>query len=219
MSITVVHLTKPDFQLAAGMLAAALRDEPGFASVVPDPVRRAQVMGVLLKILVRDAFPFGNVWIARDNGHIVGTAIWYAPGDFPMTALRQFRIAPAMLPMLRFGRSMVTSLGKMEGNAKAAFPKDPCWYLAALGVDPERQGQGIGSTLMRTVLAEIDTTGGGAGRAARGAAGRAAYLETGEEINVRFYERFGFEVRESALQLAPAPGPTHWTMWRPPVRT
>jgi len=207
MSITVVHLTKPDFQLAAGMLAAALRDEPGFASVVPDPVRRAQVLGVLLRILVRDAFPLGNVWVTRDNGHIVGTAIWYAPGDFPMTALRQLRIAPAMLPMLRFGRSMVTRLGQMEENAKAAFPKDPCWYLAALGVDPERQGQGTGSRLMEAALAEIDTNR------------EAAYLETGEEINVRFYERFGFEICESALQLAPAPGPTHWTMWRPPVRT
>ena len=206
MSITVVHLTKPDFQLAAGMLAAALRDEPGFASVVPDPVRRAQVLGVLLRILVRDAFPLGNVWVTRDNGHIVGTAIWYAPGDFPMTALRQLRIAPAMLPMLRFGRSMVTRLGQMEENAKAAFPKDPCWYLAALGVDPERQGQGTGSRLMEAALAEIDTNL------------EAAYLETVEEINVRFYERFGFEVRESALQLAPAPGPTHWTMWRRSVR-
>ncbi|MBA3276744.1 MAG: GNAT family N-acetyltransferase [Chloroflexia bacterium] len=207
MSITVEHLTKSDLEPAAGILAAALRDEPGFASVVPDPVRRAQVMGVLLKILVRDAFPFGNVWIARDNGHIVGTAIWYAPGDFPMTALRQLRIAPAMLPMLRFGRSMVTRLGQMEENAKAAFPNDPCWYLAALGVDPERQGQGTGSRLMEAALAEIDTNR------------EAAYLETGEEINVCFYERFGFEVRESALQLAPAPGPTHWTMWRSPVRT
>ncbi|MDQ3657826.1 MAG: GNAT family N-acetyltransferase, partial [Chloroflexota bacterium] len=139
--------------------------------------------------------------------------------DFPMTLRRQLRIASAMLPMLRFGRSMVTRLGQMEETAKAAFPKEPCWYLAALGVDPERQGQGIGSRLMETALAEIDRSPETAGAAARGAATRgAAYLETGEEINVRFYERFGFKVRESALQLAPAPGPTHWTMWRPPVR-
>ncbi len=99
----------------------------------------------------------------------------------------------------------------MEENAKAAFPKEPCWYLAALGVDPNRQGQGIGSQQMRAMLAEID------GGAARGAARGAAYLETGEEINVRFYERLGFEVRERAIQLAPPPGPTHWTMWRPPA--
>lgn len=207
MSLTIDRLTKPDLVPAARVLADALHDEPGFASVVPDDTRRADVLNVLITILVRDAFPLGNVRIARADGQVVGMAIWYAPGDFPMTARRQLRMAPAMLSLLRFGRSTVARLGQMEENAKAAFPKEPCWYLAALGVDPNRQGQGIGSQLMRAMLAEID------GGAARGA----AYLETGEEINVRFYERLGFEVRERAIQLAPPPGPTHWTMWRPPA--
>lgn len=205
MSTTIERLTKPDLPEAAAVLAAALHDEPGFISVIPDPRLRGDVMGALFQILVRDAFPLGNVWVAKGDGQIVGTAVWYAPGDFPMTLLRQLRLVPVMLPLLRYGRGMVSNLGRMEGNAKAAFPKEPCWYLAALGVDPDRQGQGVGSHLMGAALAEID---GGNG---------AAYLETGEAINVRFYERFGFEVRESALQLAPPPGPTHWTMWRPPA--
>ncbi len=205
MSTTIERLTKPDLPEAAAVLAAALHDEPGFVSVIPDPRLRGDVMGALFRILVRDAFPLGNVWVAKGDGQIVGTAVWYAPGDFPMTLLRQLRLVPVMLPLLRYGRGMVSNLGRMEGNAKAAFPKEPCWYLAALGVDPDRQGQGVGSHLMGAALAEID---GGNG---------AAYLETGEAINVRFYERFGFEVRESALQLAPPPGPTHWTMWRPPA--
>lgn len=213
MSISIERLAKPDLTRAASVLAAALRDEPGFASVVPDAGRRTEVMRVLFRLLVRDAFPLGNVWIARDNGQVVGTAVWYAPGDFPMTPLRQIRIAPAMLPLLRFGPGTIARLGQMEGNAKAAFPKEQCWYLAALGIDPARQGQGIGSRLMEAALAEIDADRRASGRAA----GRAAYLETGEEVNVRFYERFGFEVRERALQLAPAPGPTHWTMWRTPT--
>jgi GNAT superfamily N-acetyltransferase len=213
MNVTIERLAKPDLAEAAGILAAALHDEPGFASVIPDPARRAGVMKVLLQILVRDAFPLGNVSVARVDGQVAGTAIWYAPGDFPMTTLRQARLFPAMLAMLRFGPAMVTRLGQMEQNAKVAFPKEPCWYLAALGVDPARQGQGIGSRLMESALAEIDAGTGAAGRAARGA----AYLETGEMANVRFYERFGFQVREDALQLAPAPGPTHWTMWRPPA--
>ena len=208
MSISIARLTKPNLPQAATVLTAALHVEPGFVSVIPDPRRRSDVMGALFQTLVRDALPLGNVWVAAVDGQVAGTAVWYAPGDFPMTVLRQLRLAPVMLPLLRFGRGMVTSLGQMEGNAKAAFPKEPCWYLAALGVDPARQGQGIGSRLMETALAEID---------AGDAAGRAAYLETGEEINVRFYERFGFEIREHALQLAPAPGPTHWTMWRPAV--
>jgi len=221
MSTTIERLAKPDLPRAAMVLTAALRDEPGFLSVIPDAGRRAAIMKVLFAILVRDAFPLGNVRIARSGGEVVGTAVWYAPGDFPMTTRRQLRMAPAMLPLLRYGPGILTRLGQMEGNAKAAFPKESCWYLAALGVNPARQGEGIGTRLMTEVLADIDSgnaaAGRAAGRAARGAAGRAAYLETGEEANVRFYERFGFTVRAAALQLAPAPGPTHWTMWRPPT--
>jgi ribosomal protein S18 acetylase RimI-like enzyme len=41
---------------------------------------------------------------------------------------------------------------------------------------------GIGSKLMRVFSAQMD------------AAGEDAYLETDKAINVRFYERFGFEV-------------------------
>lgn len=202
-TITVERLARADQAAAARVLAAALHHEPGFVSVVPDATRRAEIMTTLLGILVRDAAPLGNVWTARKGDEMTGAAIWYAPGDFPMTLMRQLRTAPAMVPLLRYGRAVLSGLGQMEEHAKAAFPSEPCWYLAALGVDPARQGEGIGSRLMATVLAEID--------------GAAAYLETGELHNVRFYERFGFEVRESALQLAPEPASTHWTMWRPPL--
>ncbi|MGH3144285.1 MAG: GNAT family N-acetyltransferase, partial [Rubrobacter sp.] len=42
-------------------------------------------------------------------------------------------------------------------------------------------GRGVGSKLMEAFCARVDE------------AGDAAYLETDKPINVRFYERFGFE--------------------------
>ncbi len=91
----------------------------------------------------------------------------------------------------------------MGQNAQRLFPDEPTWYLQILGVAPGQQGRGIGTRLIAPALALAD------------AKGEPAYLETGEEINLRFYERAGFQVREAAAQLAPAPGPTHWTMYRP----
>ena len=41
------------------------------------------------------------------------------------------------------------------------------------------------------------------------------YLETGTERNVRFYERFGFRVREAGVALGPG-DVRHWTMIREP---
>jgi ribosomal protein S18 acetylase RimI-like enzyme len=56
------------------------------------------------------------------------------------------------------------------------------WHLGPIAVDAPLQGRGIGSNLMRAFCARMD------------ASGEVAYLETDKEINVRFYERFGFEV-------------------------
>ncbi len=75
---------------------------------------------------------------------------------------------------------------------------DDVWYLDALGVEPSRQGLGIGGALIRHGL-----------EAAR-AAGVAAFLETGTARNVPYYERFGFRVVEEG---APADdGPHIWFM-------
>jgi predicted N-acetyltransferase YhbS len=72
------------------------------------------------------------------------------------------------------------------------------WYLDALGVDPAKQGTGIGNALMRH------------GLEAAGAAGVDAFLETGQARNVAYYERFGFRVVDHD---APAPdGPQIWFM-------
>ncbi len=203
-SFTVEKLARKDSSEASLVVAAALQVEPGFAFVVPDERQRAVVMRTMLGLLVRDAFPLGNVWIARDEARIVGTAVWYAPGDFPTTIGRNLRAAPSMLPLARIGLHRLRGLAQMGQNLTSHFPDQPCWYLSALGVAPDQQGKGVGSRLMGAVLREIDQRR------------EPAYLETGEEANVRLYQRYGFAVRDPAFQMAPPPGPTHWTMWRDP---
>lgn len=75
---------------------------------------------------------------------------------------------------------------------------DDVWYLDALGVEPSRQGAGVGAALIRHGLA-----------AARDA-GVDAFLETGTARNLAYYERFGFRVVEEG---EPARGGPHvWFM-------
>ena len=61
-------------------------------------------------------------------------------------------------------------------------PEEPHWYLAIIGVDPAKQGQGVGSALMRHALEGVD------------AAGLPAYLESSNPANISLYRRHGFEV-------------------------
>ena len=61
-------------------------------------------------------------------------------------------------------------------------PLEQHWHLGPIGVLPTHQGTGIGSMLMARFCKEVD------------ACPAKAYLETDLDENVRFYEKFGFNV-------------------------
>ncbi len=61
-------------------------------------------------------------------------------------------------------------------------PLNQHWHLGPVGVLPSHQGKGIGTKLLNRFCQEVD------------ACLAPAYLETDTYKNVRFYERFGFQV-------------------------
>jgi GNAT superfamily N-acetyltransferase len=63
------------------------------------------------------------------------------------------------------------------------------------------QGHGIGGQMLAAFAARMD------------AAGQPAYLETDKPENVRFYQRFGFQVTSQATVL----NTPNWFMWRQPA--
>lgn len=74
------------------------------------------------------------------------------------------------------------------------------WFLQAISVDPQFQGRGHASELLRPMLARIDEEG------------LPCYLETLEEQNVRLYEHFGFRVIDESS--VPRTNLTNWAMLR-----
>ena len=77
-------------------------------------------------------------------------------------------------------------------------PSERHWMLDMVGVDPDRQGEGIGTALVRHGVE-------------RARADRVpAFLETSKARNVPYYERFGF--RTTAEEDAPGGGPHIWFM-------
>jgi ribosomal protein S18 acetylase RimI-like enzyme len=78
----------------------------------------------------------------------------------------------------------------------AHHPAEPHWYLSMIGVDPARQGRGLGSALLAHGLATLVDAEGGL-----------AYLESSNPKNTPLYERFGFEIT-GQIQPADFPGLT-----------
>src|SRR5262249_11214900 len=74
------------------------------------------------------------------------------------------------------------------------------WYLASIGVEPSRQGTGVGGALLRQ----------GCARADEGAF--PCYLGTTNRRNVEFYERHGFKILVHGVE--PVSQLPYWTFRR-----
>lgn len=133
-------------------------------------------------------------WTTTDRA---GAALWALPGRWSETAADVARAAWASGPGL-LARAPRVMKGLTEVERK--HPRTPPHlYLAVLGVEPGRQGAGLGSRLIAPGLELCDTERLG------------AYLETGKERNLAFYGRHGFSVRE---EMTLPKGPPVWLMWR-----
>jgi GNAT superfamily N-acetyltransferase len=140
-----------------------------------------------------------------DSGRVEAAAVWLPPGAFPWSVWRQARAIPALLRVFTADPRAFRRFSRYGANAAHVHPREPHWYLVVLSVRPDAQRGGYGSLLVRPALEWADRDGVG------------CYLETSNPVNVAFYERFGFAVRDAVLQLVPD-GPPHVSMWRPPSR-
>lgn len=162
--------------------------------MLPNDRVRARVERRQYRSLVKHVFvPRKSAWMTRDG---TGTALWMPPG----TGKLNFReTAAEALPFLPEGLFSLGRVARFENAIKQHWPKEPHWYLAVLSVSPESQGLGHGTALMKPGLALADAQGVG------------AYLETQRELNVGFYECFGFElVKKIMIDDLPM-----WLMFRP----
>ena len=103
-----------------------------------------------------------------------GASIWHPPG----VAFDESLLEPT------FGNIPEANLGAVAHffeQFETYHPED-AWYLAFIAVDPAKQGQGIGSFLLKEALKMIDEKG------------QRAYLEASNERNKSLYERYGFEM-------------------------
>jgi ribosomal protein S18 acetylase RimI-like enzyme len=196
----VRRATRDEIPTLAAVLARAFAADPFFSYLAGDAPERSQRMrdgwaGILRYASAR----LSATWTTDDRS---GAAIWIPPGRDASSLLDQLRLIRVYARLIGWRRMRQASdaIRAME-ERRAAHVPEPHFYLAALGVEPKRQGEGIGSALLAPVLAEAD------------AAGVACYLETATGRNVLLYERHGFDVVEELV--LPRTDVHGWLMRRP----
>lgn len=146
--------------------------------------------------LRRQYLPHGHVYA---TGDLSGVALWGPPDRTRHPVLELFELLPTA-PFLLSPHTI--SALKLMFTVEGLHPTEPHWYLFSIGTAPERQGQGVGTALLRSMLAHVDE------------AGEPAYLESSKERNVPLYSRFGFDVIDELPSRSGSP--PIWRMWREP---
>ena len=200
-----IRLTASEKGQAGRMLARAFLEDPAYTLILPAPARRERALQRLFGAFVGYSLVYGLVHTTPD---VAGAACWPPPGNTEVTLWRMLRTglglqrAVARFPT-QARQSFLAALAYMDEIHKREAP-GPHWYLWALGVEPERQGRGIGSRLIAPVLAQADREG------------VPCYLETETEDNVAFYQKRGFGVVSDGL--VPGQSLRIWTMLREPAQ-
>ena len=199
---TVRRATRADVPALAAMLARAFARDPFFGWLVGEAPERGQRMRDGWAGLLRfSSAGLSETWTTDDHA---GAAIWIPPGRKASSLVDSVRLTPAVVRMTTWRRLRAVSaaLEALDAHRHRHAPR-PHYHLAALGVEPDRQGEGIGSALLAPVLDAAD------------AAGVEAYLETATARNVLLYERHGFDVVEELI--LPGTDIHGWLMLRRPA--
>jgi GNAT superfamily N-acetyltransferase len=191
------QMTVDDCAVVARGQARAFYDDPLQAWALPDDSTRLEILEQVYALLSRHAsVPAGESYT---DASLACAAFWVPPGGFVLPPAA----AAALTPINEVLGDANDRFRAAEDAMRTRRPADVHFYLQGLGVDPPRQGEGLGSAVLQPVLGRCDRDG------------LPAYLETTKERNVGFYEQHGFAVVASAR--LPLEGPRMWFMWREPI--
>jgi ribosomal protein S18 acetylase RimI-like enzyme len=177
-SVQISLMEKSDIQESAYVLSAAMLDNPLHLAVFQGKgeKERMEIEKMFCELLIE--LP-GIVFLAKEKQNIVGVMRMKSCQGRKVAAVPKDAIDDNDIGWRK-------SLWHTEWGRHD--PIEQHWHLGPIGVLPSHQGSGIGTMLMERFCREVD------------ACFAKAYLETEGDKNVRFYEKFGFEVvRESEI--------------------
>jgi GNAT superfamily N-acetyltransferase len=201
VAASVVDLPRAEIAHIALVFGRAFHDNPMTRFCVPDENARPGKLSWFFEVALRCGVEYGTVHTTSIGE---GAALWLPPGGWELRLgqllRRGFLPAPFRLGLGPL-RRLFGCLNHLDGIHRRLM-SDPHWFLFLMGVDPPRQGQGVGGRIIAPALQRADEDG------------LPCYLETDKRRNLDFYGKHGFDVvYEGDI---PRGGPHFWAMRRDP---
>ena len=201
MSLQVPTIIAAEFRhakLLGEILGDAFHDDPCFNWVIPHRGLHPRFFQLIAEQLY---LHHGEVYLEQEGR---GAALWLPPGvsaDTPVTLTQLWLI---LRLLAHSGPGIVKRLLQARDTMADHHPQEPHYYLHAIGARRQNQGQGVGSTLLKSVTRKCDE------------AQLPAYLESSSPRNSALYRCHGFV----SIDIKPIGrgGPPVEFMWRSPEK-
>ncbi len=169
---SIITAQPQDAERVFAVLTLAFAADPPGRWLFPEPAQYLRNFPVFARALGGAALEAGTAFMDSEGG---GVALWLSPDAGPDEQALERLIAE------RVAAEKQAAMARVVEQMIRYHPQEPHWYLPFIGVEPARQGRGLGAALLRAQLAACDR------------AGLPAYLESSNPRNRPLYERHGFE--------------------------
>lgn len=182
-----IQMPSAQREAAVCTLTAAFSQDMMWRAILPDVAENQRVLPMIWRGVIAYCQRYG---IVSTTPVIHGVAAWTKPGHAHPTLWKTLRtgflLPRSVMLMSKASRQrFLREMKKIDQIHRRIVPQ-PHWYLWALGVRPEHQGQGTGGGLLSPTVGQAKETDS------------PCYLETETEGTVAFYAKPGFEVAHEA---------------------
>ncbi|TQJ89908.1 GNAT family N-acetyltransferase [Streptomyces sp. SLBN-31] len=195
MGVAIRTADEGDRDMVVRLLDEAFQDDPVSAWVFPGDGYRRTTHHRLMAAFTGIVLAEGRIDVSEDGS---ACALWLpVPAEaHEPDADGAKKLRNAVDP----DNERVELIGRLTADIHPAGRAHE--YLWMIGVEPGRQGEGLGTALLRHVLDRCDREN------------LPAYLEASSARSRALYERLGFTPAGAPLDLPD--GPSMWPMWREP---
>jgi ribosomal protein S18 acetylase RimI-like enzyme len=178
-NIAISFMEKGDIEESARVLSIAMLDNPMHYAVFQslDEKARIEIEKDFVKLLNENP---GIVFITKEKQNIIGVMRMKSCSGKNTIQINE---------MQKDENNIEWRRSKWLNEWASRDPEDQHWHLGPIGILPTHQGSGVGSMLMERFCKEVDDCQA------------IAYLETDRDINVSFYEKFGFKTLSESVIL------------------
>jgi hypothetical protein len=174
--------TKSDTEIITQMWTSAFLNYPLYKQIIPDDDKRKKLLPFFMKTIIRYALKYGT--LVATSPDIEGAVFYLTPDQLPISTWKMIK-SGALKTLLKWPwkcSSRFMKITNFQDEKLNIHAPQPFTYLANGAVRQDKQGMGIISRFVKSIIIDMDNKGIG------------CYCETFKKSNAKLYNNLGLKL-------------------------